>query len=88
MSPVHKRHHAMMQAQPLQHFLRAIRHALVLGLRFSGRHDRDQFDLGELVHADHAARVLARRTRFGAETGRPGGEAQRQFASSRISSRT
>ena len=43
------------------------------------RGDGDQFHLGELVQADHAARVPPRRARLGAEARRVGGEAQRQL---------
>ena len=43
------------------------------------RRDRHQLDLVELVLADHAARVLAGRARFGAEARRVGGEPQRQL---------
>ena len=67
------------QAEALQHFLGARRHALVLGVGLLGRGDADQLDLGELVLADHAARVLAGRARLGAEARREGGEAQRQL---------
>ncbi len=43
-----------------------------------GLHDRDELDLAELMLADHAARVSARRTGLGAEARGVGGEAQRQ----------
>ncbi len=43
------------------------------------RRDRDEFDFGELMLADHAARVFARRTGLGAKAWRAGGEAERQF---------
>ena len=48
-------------------------------LRLLRRGDRDQLDLGELVLADHAARVLAGRARFGAEARRAGGEPHREL---------
>src|SRR6516164_4088879 len=69
---------AIRQAELLQHLLGAPGHALVLGVRLLGRGDAHQLDLGELVLADHAARVLASRARLGAEAGRPGGDADRQ----------
>src|SRR6185437_11451828 len=69
---------AIRYLQPFQHLLGARGHALVLGGGLLRRGDRDQLDLGELVHADHAARVLAGRTRLGAEARREGGVAQRQ----------
>ena len=74
-----KRHHPVGKIELLENFLRRIGHALMFGFGLVGRGDRDQFHLGELVHADHAAGVLARRARLGAETGRESGEAQRQF---------
>ncbi len=43
-----------------------------------GRGDGDELDLGELVLADHAAGILARRAGFGAKARRERGEAQRQ----------
>ena len=67
-----------MQIEFLQHFLGAGQHALVLFFGFFRRGDRDQFDLGELVLADHAARVFAGGARFGAEARRAGGVAARQ----------
>ena len=60
MSPVQSSIGAVGKAEALQHFLGAGRHALVLGEALLGRGDGDQLDLGELVLADHAARVLAR----------------------------
>ena len=51
---------------------------MLVAARF-GRGDRDQLHLGELVLADHAARVLAGGARLGAEARRAGGEAQRQL---------
>ena len=39
----------------------------------------NQFHLAELMLAQHAARILARRPRFGPETRRPCGHAKRQF---------
>jgi hypothetical protein len=44
-----------------------------------GRGDGDQFDLGELMLADHAAGILARGAGFGAEARRAGGEPHRQL---------
>ena len=53
------------------------------------RGDRDELDLGELVLADHAARVLAGGAGLGAEARRAGGEPHAAAASSsRIDSRT
>ncbi len=49
---------------------------------FSGllrRGDRDHLDLRELMLTQHARRILAGRTRLGAETERMGGKAFRQF---------
>ena len=43
------------------------------------RGDGDEFDLGELVLADHAAGVFAGGARFGAEARRAGGEPHRQL---------
>ena len=40
------------------------------------RRDRDQLDLGELMLADHAAGIAARRAGFGAEARRAGGVAR------------
>jgi len=54
-------------------------HAPVLFLGFFRRDDRHQFDLGELVLADHAARVFSRRARLGAEARRTGGQPHRQL---------
>ena len=51
----------------------------MLGLGLLRRGDRDQFDLGELVLADHAAGVLAGGARLGAEARRAGGEPHRQL---------
>ena len=45
---------------------------------FLGRGDRDQFDFGELMLADHAARVFSGGARFGPKTRRTGGVAPRQ----------
>ena len=56
--------------------------------RLLRRRDRDQFDLGELVLADHAARVAPGGPGLGAETGRAGGEAQRQLRFVEDDSRT
>ncbi len=68
-----------MQVEPAQHFLGAGEHALVLVFALLGRGDGDELDLGELMLADHAARVLAGGAGFGAEARRAGGEAQRQL---------
>src|ERR1700722_13622098 len=67
-----------MQAKAFQHLFRAGGHSLVFGGGLLRRRDRDQFDLLELVLADHAAGVLPRRARLGAEAERAGGIAQRQ----------
>ena len=79
MSPVHSSMVRIRQPEPLQDFLGARGHALVLGEALLGRGDGDQLDLGELVLADHAARVLAGGARFRAEARRPRGEAHRQL---------
>ena len=63
-----------MQVEPTQHLLGAGKHALVLVLALLGRGDGDELDLGELVLADHPARVLAGGARLGAEARRAGGE--------------
>src|SRR5690606_3790365 len=60
---------AIGQAERLEHTFGAFGHPLVLGLALLWPDDADQFDLLELVLADEAARVLARRARFGAEAG-------------------
>src|SRR6185437_195487 len=73
-----ERHHAMGEIEPLQHFLRAIRHALVFSLRLFGRRDRDQFHFRELVHADHAARVATGSASLGPKTRCPCRETQWQ----------
>ena len=73
-----QRRDPIVQAEPLEHLLGAGRHALVFLARLLRRRDRDQFDLPELVLADHAARVLARRPRLGAKGQGPRREAQRQ----------
>ncbi len=68
-----------MQVEPPQHLLGAGQHALVFGFAvFRGR-DGDEFDLGELVLPDHAARILAGGAGLGAEARRQRGEAQRQL---------
>ena len=45
-----------MQAESAQHFFGAGEHALVFVGALLRRRDRDEFDLGELMLADHAAR--------------------------------
>ncbi len=52
----------------------------MLGLRLIGRGDGNHLDLGELMLAQHASRILTRRARFGAEAERMGGKAFRQVA--------
>ena len=74
-SPRAEHDHAVGQVQPLQDLLGAARHALVLGLGLVRRRDGDHLDLVELVLADHAARVPARRARFRAEARRQRREA-------------
>ena len=51
----------------------------MLGERSFRRGDRDEFDFGELMLADHAARVFARRPRLGAKARRAGGETEGEF---------
>ena len=51
----------------------------MLGAGLVRRGDAHQLDLGELVLANHAARILAGRARLGAEARRERREAQRQF---------
>src|SRR5262245_31143681 len=65
---------AIGKAETLQDLLRTCRHALVLLRRLLRRRDRDELDFGELMLADHAARVLAGGARFGAEARRAGGD--------------
>ena len=72
-----QQHDPIMQAEPFQDFLGAPGHAFVFVRRLFGRGDGNQFHFGELMHPDHAARVLARRAGLGAEARRVGGEAQR-----------
>ena len=74
-----QQHHAIGKFESFQHGLGASCHALVLVGRLLRRGDRHQLDFGELVLADHAARVLAGRARFGAEARRAGGDAHRQL---------
>ena len=73
-----QRHGAVWQAEPLQHFLCALRHALVFGDRAFLVGDGDQLDLVELVLAQHAAGVAAGRARFRPEARGERGEPQRQ----------
>ena len=51
----------------------------MLGERSFGRGDRDEFDFGELMLADHAACVFASRARLGAEARRAGGDTEGEF---------
>src|SRR5579871_2001706 len=74
-----QRDDAVVQIQPAQHLLGARQHTLMLVLALLGRRDRNELDLGELVLADHAARVLAGGTGLGAEARRERREAHRQF---------
>ena len=57
------------QAETLQHLLGVRREQLVLRGRILGRREAHELDLVELVHAEQAARVLARRARLAAEAG-------------------
>ena len=77
-----------MQVELLQHFFRAGEHALVLVARLLRRGDRDEFDLGELVLADHAARILAGGAGLGAEARRQAVNRIGNLASSTMDSRT
>ena len=79
MSPVQSSIRRKGRSERCQDGLGAGGHPLVLGLGLVGRDDRDQLDLVELVLADEAARVRARRAGFRAEAGGQRGEAQRQL---------
>ncbi len=68
-----------MQIELPQHLLGAGQHPLMLVPALVGRGDRDQFDLGELVLADHAAGIAPGRPGFGAKTRRQRGQPHRQF---------
>src|SRR5215217_6272442 len=68
-----------MQVETTQHFLGAGEHALVLVLALLRRGDRDELHLGELMLADHAARVLAGSARLGTKARGAGGEPQREL---------
>src|SRR5262245_10274425 len=70
--------HAVVQIEPAQHLFGAGEHALEFVATLLGRGDGDEFDLVELVLADHAARILAGRARLGAKAWRAGGEAHGQ----------
>ncbi len=78
-----------MQFEPAQHFLGAGQHALMLVLAGLGRGDRDQFDLGELVLADHAAGIAAaqRQPRRGSTASAPSCRSGSSFSST-MDSRT
>src|SRR5215472_3810255 len=65
--PGAKQHHAIRQIEPLEDLFGAGGHPLMLFMRLSGMSDRDQFDLAELMLADHTARVLASGARLRAE---------------------
>ena len=72
-------HDAIVQTEPPQDLLGAGQHALVFVLRLLRRRDGDELDFGELMLADHAARVLAGGAGFGTEAGRAGSEPHRQL---------
>src|SRR6185437_13686098 len=74
-----EQHHAIGEPETLQHLFRTNRHPLVLLHRAVRMRNRYQLDLGELMLADHAARVLAGGTSLGAEARGPGGDPQRQI---------
>src|SRR5262249_44373702 len=63
-----ERDHAVVQIEPAQNFLGAGEHALVLVPALFGRGDGDEFDLVELMLADHAASILTLGARLGTET--------------------
>jgi hypothetical protein len=66
-----QRDHAIRQFQPLQHGFGVRGELFERGIRiFRPLHDLHEFDLVELVLADHAARVLASRTGLRAEARR------------------
>src|SRR3954471_24139422 len=74
-----QRYDAIVQAKPSENFFGTGEHSLMLVFRLLRRRDRHQLHLVELMLADHAARVLAGRARFGTEAGRVGRDAPRQF---------
>ena len=67
-----QQHHAVMQTQQLEHALRVRHHFLQLIVAVLRFHNLDQFNLVELMHANHAARADARRARLTAKTRRVG----------------
>lgn len=72
------------QFQPLQNRFRAFGHAFMFGLRLVGRSNTDQFDLIELMLAQHTTRIFAR-SACSAKTRRARGNAtQRQLSRSTI----
>ena len=67
------------QAQFGQHAFRAARHAFMLGIAVFGLDDGNQLHLGELMLAQHAARIAPGTAGFRTETGRKRGQAQGQI---------
>src|SRR6202048_2822117 len=65
-----ERHHPIMQIETAQHLLGTGQHALVLVSALIRRCDRYELDFRELMLANHAAGVLARRTCLRAKAGR------------------
>src|ERR1700722_10962203 len=74
-----QRDDAIVQIEPAQHLLGAGEHALVLVPALLRRRDRHELDLGELVLADHPARILAGGAGLGAEARRERRHPHRQL---------
>src|SRR5258706_28201 len=74
-----QRHHAVGQLEPAQDRFGVRGKLFVRLVGFGWMHDLHQLDLVELVVADHAARVLARRAGLGAEARRPSATWTRAF---------
>ena len=70
---------AVRQPERLHELLLDREQPVVLLARAVGLAVDEQLDLVELVHAEHAARVLAGRARLAAEARREGGVAERQL---------
>src|SRR6266403_3292314 len=68
-----------MQAQFLQNCFGVSSQRFVLFVTFLGMRELEKFNFLELVLPQNAARVLASRSRFGAETGGPSGHLNWQF---------
>ncbi len=73
-----QRHDAIREPEPLQHGFGVADEHFELAIGVVGPRDVHELDLVELVLANHAARVLAVRSRFRAEARRVRRQAQRQ----------